>query len=873
MKLTQANRPDNGKIPTMYAGAPPSLRNHTSACDIISYISRLYTEKRMSGEKVSAKPATAEGATRSVSIPVTGMSCASCAAKIEKGLRGLEGVVSASVNFASAMVSVSYDPAGLRPGDIIEAIKKLGYGTGAARVSIPVQGMSCASCVRKVTGVLEGIEGVVGASVNFASGRAEVSYLPETTSVEKLVRAIREAGYGAEAPAREEDLLERDARMKKAEMKGLLARFLLAAAVALPLMLGSMREMLPWVPSILGNHFVQLFLAAPVQFLSGGRFYKGAWAALRRGYADMNTLIAVGTSAAFFFSAAVTLFPGSFAERGLAGGVYFETAVMIIALILLGRALELRARGQTGEAIRKLIGLGAKTARVLREGVEIAIPVEDVLPGDTVAVRPGEKVPVDGVVLEGYSSVDESMISGESMPVDKKPGDQVMGATMNTTGSFSFMATKVGKDTALSRIVRLVEEAQAAKPPIARMADVIAGYFVPAVIGIAVITFIVWAVFGPEPALTLALMNFIAVLIIACPCALGLATPTSIMVGTGKGAENGILIRGGESLETAHKLDTVVLDKTGTLTSGKPAVREIAALPGFSESDVLFYAASTEVKSEHPLAEAVVRKAVELGIEAAAPERFEALPGRGISAEVNGRAVLVGSERLMAERGVDASGALQEAERLSLRGMTPAYVALDGRAAGVIGIADTLKEGSREAVRALIGMGLRVVILTGDNRKAAGSIAAELGIQEVLAEVLPQDKADEIRRLQDEGRVVAMVGDGINDAPALARADVGIAIGTGADVAMEASDITIIGGDLRAIAAAIALSRATIRNIRQNLFWAFFYNVLLIPVAAGALYPFFGVLLDPMFAAAAMGLSSVSVVSNSLRLKRFRHAL
>ncbi|WKZ34050.1 MAG: heavy metal translocating P-type ATPase [Thermodesulfobacteriota bacterium] len=810
--------------------------------------------------------------TVSVNIPVTGMNCASCASKIEKALRGLGGVVSASVNFASNKVSVSYDPASLRPDDIIRAIKGLGYGAGAAHVTIPIQGMSCASCVRKITGVLEGVDGVLGADVNFASGRAEVSYLPETTSPQALVSAIRNAGYGAEALSRDEDLLERDARLKKAEMKGLVARFLLAAVVSVPLMLGSMGEMLHWVPSVFGNHFVQLLLAAPVQFFSGGRFYRGAWAAAKRGYADMNTLIAVGTSAAFFFSAAVTLFPGFFASSGLAGGVYYETAAVIIALILLGRALELRARGQTGEAIRKLVGLGAKTARVVRGGIESAVPVEEVIPGDIVVVRPGEKVPVDGVVVDGYSSVDESMISGESMPVDKKPGDQVIGATMNTTGSFRFRATRTGKDTALSRIIRLVEEAQAAKPPIARMADVIAGYFVPAVIAVAVITFIVWYVLGPEPALAFALMNFIAVLIIACPCALGLATPTSIMVGTGKGAENGILIRGGESLETAHKLDTIVLDKTGTLTRGKPSVKEVIALADTGEADVLFHAASVERKSEHPLGEAVVRKAEELGISTVEPGVFEAVPGRGISAAVNGKKVLLGNERLMAERGIDIDRARGEAERLALRGMTPVYVALDGKAAGLIAIADTLKEGSRDAVMALRKMGLDVVILTGDNRRAAASIAGELGVEKVLAEVLPEDKAREIKRLRDEGRVVAMVGDGINDAPALAQADVGIAIGTGADVAMEASDITIIGGDLKAIAASISLSRATIRNIRQNLFWAFVYNVLLIPVAAGALYPSFGILLDPMFAAAAMGLSSVSVVANALRLKRFRPA-
>lgn len=809
------------------------------------------------------------GKVKTVVLPITGMSCASCAARIQKGLTGLSGIVTASVNFAAANVSITYDPDKVHLNDFIQTIKELGYHAGVESVSIPVQGMSCASCVKKITDALNRVDGVVNASVNFATERADVNYLPTETAITDLVKAIRDAGYRAEVPRKDEDLLERESRIKKEEMSRLRAMFFFAAIISVPLMLGSMTHVFHWIPSFLGNPILQLLLATPVQFISGARFYKGAWAAAKHGYSDMNTLIAVGTSAAYFFSAAVALFPGFFESRGLAGGVYFETAAIIIALILFGRLLELRARGQTGEAIKKLIGLQAKTARVVRQGAERDIPVNDVLKGDIVVVRPGEKIPVDGVITDGYSSVDESMISGESIPVEKKTGDDVIGATMNKTGSFRFRATRVGKETTLAQIVRLVQEAQASKPPIARMVDVIAGYFVPAVIVIAIITFLVWFFFGPAPAATFALLNFIAVLIIACPCAMGLATPTSIMVGTGKGAENGILIRGGESLETAHKINTIVLDKTGTLTKGEPSVRDIVPL-SYSEGELIALAASAEKGSEHPLGEALVKKAGEMGLSLTDPEKFEAIPGKGVLARVNGKEVLIGNALLMAERRIETGEGMKAAERLSDEGKTPVFVAVDNRAAGVIAIADTLKENSKEAIDALKRMGLEIAIITGDNRRTARAIAGELGVERVLAEVLPDEKAREVRKLQEEGRKVAMVGDGINDAPALAQADVGIAIGTGADVAMEASDITLIGGDLRSIVTAIRLSRATIRNIKQNLFWAFVYNVLLIPVAAGVLYPSFGLLLDPMFAAAAMGLSSVSVVSNALRLKRFR---
>jgi Cu+-exporting ATPase len=823
--------------------------------------------------EIKEKPVPVGAGVKTVSLPITGMSCASCAAKIEKGIAGLSGIVSASVNFAAEKITVTYAPEKVHLGDFVKAVKELGYGAGVESVTISVRGMSCASCVQKVTKALEKVDGVVSASVNFAAERADVNYLPTVATLDDLMTAIKDAGYEPLPQAEEEDLLERDARIKREELSRLKRKFVFAAVVSVPVMIGTMAHVLPWVPDFLGSNILLLLLATPVQFWSGWQFYRGAWAALKHFSSDMNTLIAVGTSSAYFYSAAVTFFPDFFASSAVGHAVYFDTATAIIALILLGRLLELRARGQTGEAIKKLIGLKAKTARVIRQGVEYDIPVADVLTGEIVVMRPGEKIPVDGIITEGFSTIDESMISGESLPVEKKAGDEVIGATMNRTGAFRFRATRVGKDTTLSQIVKMVEQAQGSKPPIARLVDVIAGYFVPVVIVLAVITFIVWYAFGPEPALTFALLNFIAVLIIACPCAMGLATPTSIMVGTGKGAENGILIRGGEALETAHKLDTIVLDKTGTLTKGQPSVKGAAPLSGVSVEDMIFFAASAEKGSEHPLGEAIVRRAAELGIKPVDPAAFEALPGRGIKASVEGKEVLLGNERLLSEKGIDVTPARREAERFSDEGMTPVFLAAGGSLKGVIAIADTLKENSKEAIEAFRRLKLDVVIITGDNKRTARAVADELGVARVLSEVLPQDKAREVKKLQDEGRKVAMVGDGINDAPALAQADVGIAIGTGTDVAMEASDITLIGGDLRSIVTAIALSRATIRNIKQNLFWAFIYNILLIPVAAGALYPAFGILLDPMFAAGAMGLSSVSVVSNALRLKRFKPAL
>jgi P-type Cu+ transporter len=623
-----------------------------------------------------------------------------------------------------------------------------------------------------------------------------------------------------------------------------------------------------------------LALATPVQFWAGWRFYEGAWGALKHGQANMNTLVAVGTSAAYLYSAAATLAPGLFASGR--ADVYFDTSALIITLILFGRLLEARVRGRTNEAIKRLAGLRAKTARVVRGGEEADVPVENLEVGDVVVVRPGEKVPVDGRVIFGDSAVDEAMISGEPIPVHKRVGDEVIGATINKTGSFRFEATGVGEEMALSRIMRMVEEAQGSKAPIQRLADRVSGVFVPVVMALAAITFLVWLFFGPEPAFSLALLNFVAVLIIACPCAMGLATPTSIMVGTGRGAERGILVKGGETLERAHKLTTVVLDKTGTLTKGKPELTDVVATNGLPESELLRLVASAESGSEHPLGEAMVRGAGELGIELAEARGFDAPTGRGVRAEVEGRSVLVGNRGFMEEAGVSEDGLSVRFGELSAAGKTPVFVAVDGELAGLVAVADVVRRESREAVYALRSMGLEVVMLTGDNARTANTVARELGIDRVLAEVLPEDKEGEVRELQAEGRVVAMVGDGINDAPALARADVGIAIGTGTDVAMEAADLTLVSGDVRGVARAIRLSRATIRNIRQNLFWAFAYNVLLIPVAAGALYPFFAGgavpdllrpffgeygFLNPVLAAAAMALSSVTVLGNALRLR------
>ena len=730
------------------------------------------------------------------------------------------------------------------------------------KLVIAVTGMSCASCAANVERALKKLAGVREANVNLATARATVLFDPRLIGPLDLVKAVREAGY--DVVAAPDEVRIRGER----EYRTLRISVIWGGALALVIFLGSMRHWFPWVPGFLRDFFVLWALATPVQFVLGRRFYKGAWSALRHGAADMNTLIAVGTSAAYLFSAAATALPGFFRRAGIEPQVYFDTSAVIIVLILFGRMLEARAKGKTSDAIRRLMGLRPRTARVVGEDGEREVAIDQVRVDDVLIVRPGETIPVDGIVIEGKSSIDESMITGESLPADKGPGASVVGATLNKWGSFRFRAVRVGEDTALARIIKLVEEAQGSKAPIQRLADVIAAYFVPAVIVIAVLTFVVWAVFGPPPRLVFALLNFVAVLIIACPCALGLATPTAIMVGTGKGAERGILIKSGESLETVHRVDTFVFDKTGTLTNGRPEVTDVLPAPGTTAERLLSFAASVENGSEHPLGRAVVRKARAEGIAFEAADEFRALEGMGVEAVVGGARVLVGSQKLVEAAGVDVSSLTAPAERLAGEGKTAAYIAVDGRLAGLVALADTLKPSARPAVETLRKSGLRVVMLTGDNVRTARSVAGQAGIDEVIAEVLPGDKADVVRRLQAEGRRVAMVGDGINDAPALARADVGMALGTGTDVAMASADITLISEDLGAVVAAVELSRRTIRTIKQNLFWAFVYNVVGIPVAAGVLYPFFGILLNPMIASAAMASSSVSVVTNSLRLRR-----
>ncbi|MFC1989848.1 heavy metal translocating P-type ATPase [Chloroflexota bacterium] len=811
------------------------------------------------------------------SIPITGTTCTTCAATIEKGLAGIPGVEQAKVSFASEKASIEYDPSKVGLARIRDTISQLGYGIATKKSTFPVGGMTCASCVARVEEALSSTKGVVSANVNLASEKATVEYLGGT-DISDLKRAVKEAGYelGSEA-----ETLEDVTTASQREIRSVRNRFIFAAILGIAIMI------IGFAPSFPGKPYLLWALATPVQFWAGWRFYRGAWGALRHKTADMNTLIAVGTSAAYFYSMVAVLFPDLFVAQGLQPHVYFDTAAMIIALILLGRFLEARARGQTSEAIKKLIGMQPKTALVIRDGGEMEISVEDVQIGDLILVRPGERVPVDGIIREGYSSIDESMVTGESIPVEKKAGDEVIGATINKMGSFKFEATRVGKDTTLAQIIRLVEEAQGSKAPIQRLADIIASYFVPIVIGIAIVTFIIWYFTGPAPSLTFALLNFVAVLIIACPCALGLATPTAVIVGTGKGAEHGVLIRSAEALERSHQIKTLLLDKTGTLTQGEPRVTDVIAVPTSSHEEVLQLAASAERGSEHPLGEAIIKAALEKELELSSASDFTAIPGHGIEASVEGKKLLLGNLRLVKDRGLSLGGLEEEAERLWEEGKTVMFLAIDSRLLGIIAVADTIKPRAGEALAEIHRMGIETVMLTGDNRRTAEAIAREAGIDRVLAEVLPEDKAQEVKKLQEEGKVVAMVGDGINDAPALAQADVGIALGTGTDVAMETGDITLISGDLEGIVTAISLSKRTMRTIKQNLFWAFAYNTALIPVAAGVLYLVFGNsgvpsglhfilgdygFLNPILAAAAMAASSITVVSNSLRLKRFSPA-
>ena len=834
---------------------------------------------------------TPDGRGERVDLPITGMTCAACANRIERTLNKTPGVRKAGVNYATARATVEYDPSATGLRQLMDRVKDVGYDTAAtAHVEFIVDDSARPSgSAAPLEHELRRVPGVVEAGFNLATMQVRVEYVPGASDVPTIRRAIESFGYRVrETPGGGGSVTAEDsqAAARKAEYADLRRKFWIAALFSVPVLVIAMSHgRISWLAGG-WTSWLQLALTTPVVFYAGAQFYRGAWAAFRHRAADMNTLIAVGTGAAYLYSVIATLVPGAFARAG--GGamsgvggmdtsamppVYFEAASVIIALILLGRMLEARAKSQTGDAIRRLIGLQAKTARVIRAGQEMDIPVEEVVPGDSVLVRPGEKIPVDGRVTERASAVDESMLTGESLPVEKVSGDEVFGATINKTGSFRFEATKVGKDTALQQIVKLVQDAQGSKAPIARLADVISGIFTPIVLCVAVATFVIWFLaMPPELRFAMAFVNAIGVLVIACPCALGLATPTAVMVGTGKGAEQGILIKGGEALETAHKLTTIVLDKTGTITAGKPALTDVVVASGFAEAELLTLVASAEQVSEHPIAAAIVAGAVGRGLQLANAEHFQATAGHGIEATIGGRSILLGNAKLMRDRGIEVSDLVARADTLAADGKTPVFAAVDGRAAGLAAVSDQVRPESAAAIRAMKALGLEVVMITGDNRRTADAVARQVGVDRVVAEVLPEDKARHVRELQEERKVVGMVGDGINDAPALAQADIGIAIGTGTDVAIEASDITLIRGDLRGVVSAIELSKATIRTVKQNLFWAFIYNVVGIPVAAGLLYPFTGWLMSPVIASAAMSFSSVSVVTNSLRLRRFRPA-
>ncbi|ACP22696.1 copper-transporting P-type ATPase (plasmid) [Sinorhizobium fredii NGR234] len=812
--------------------------------------------------------------THSVRLSVEGMNCASCVARVEKAIRAVPGVVSASVNLAAERADVRFDTSA-KPAEIVDAIANVGYAAVEDTIELGIEAMNCASCVGRVEKALKAVPGVVEANVNLASEKASIRLVKGLASADMLVEAVRSAGYEARELGEERDI-DREAERRDRELRLLRRDLLIAALLTLPVFVLEMGS--HFVPAIhdfvmtrIGmaeSRYLQFALATIVLFGPGLRFFTKGVPALLRAAPDMNSLVAIGTAAAWGYSVVAT-FASGFLPAATAN-VYYEAAAVIVTLILLGRLLEARAKGRTSEAIKHLMGLQPKTARVRRGGETLEIPIAEVRVGDMVLVRPGEKVAVDGTVAEGNSYVDESMLSGEPVPVEKTKGSEVVSGTINKTGAFTFRATKVGAATVLAQIIRMVEQAQGAKLPIQALVDHVTAWFVPAVMAVAVVTFLTWLVFGPDPALTFALVNGVAVLIIACPCAMGLATPTSIMVGTGRAAEMGVLFRKGEALQTLRSAEIVAVDKTGTLTKGRPELTDLTTAPGFDRNSVLALVAAAETRSEHPIAEAIVSAAKTMGLAISDPDTFEAIPGFGTRAEVAGKTVHVGADRLMARLGLDVSEFASEATRLGDEGKSPLYAAIDDRLAAIIAVADPLKETAPQAIRALHDLGLKVAIVTGDNRRTAEAIARQLGVDEVLAEVLPEGKVAAVRRLQADGRHVAFVGDGINDAPALAAADVGIAIGTGTDIAIESADVVLMSGDLVGVPNAIALSRATIRNIRENLFWAFAYNVVLIPVAAGALYPGYGMLLSPVFAAGAMALSSVFVVGNALRLKRFR---
>ncbi len=824
----------------------------------------------------------AETTRQHIELPITGMTCASCVRNVERALKKTEGVDEASVNLATERASVEFDPKQIDVQHMIERVQNAGYGVPTGSIELPITGMTCASCVRNVERAIHKQLGILSVNVNLATEKATVNYLPGAVRRADLVKAVERAGYGvvdlsnAEVP---EDA-ERAARQAEIDRQQRMVR--IGALFTVPLFIISMARDL-YMTSFTGANmagdmlmtgpnpalnwllwagwpFVFFLLATPVQVIVGRQYIVGAYKAARNGTTNMDTLIAMGSLAAYIYSVVVLLGIVFGLSETIGDHVYFETAAVILTLITLGKLLEARAKGRTSEAIKKLMGLAPKTATLLRDGQEIEVPVDDLMVGDRLLVRPGERIPVDGVVIEGHSSVDESMLTGESLPVSKETGSEVIGATVNKQGRLVVEAQKVGTQTALAQIVRLVEQAQGSKAPIQRIADQVSSVFVPVVLGLATITFLGWLLIGQVGFVT-AMVHTVAVLVIACPCALGLATPTAIMVGTGRGAEMGVLFKSSEALENAKRIQVVAMDKTGTITKGGPSVTDVIALNEFNEDELLRLAAIAERGSEHPLGQAVVKAAQERGISLTQPQSFEAESGRGIRAVVDGKTVLVGSPRFIREQNYPLEANQAQIEALQAQARTVVLTVVDGTLAGLMGIADTVKDGSREAVAALQALGLEVVMITGDNQLTAQAIAREVGIERVLAEVLPDQKVEAVKQLQAEGKRTAMVGDGINDAPALAQADVGMAIGTGTDIAMEASDVTLVSGDLRGVARAVSLSRSTMRTIYQNLFWAFVYNIILIPVAmAGALVP--------MLAAGAMAFSSIFVVSNSLRLRR-----
>jgi P-type Cu+ transporter len=814
---------------------------------------------------------------QTLELGVGGMTCAACVGRVERGLKNVTGVRLVNVNLATERATITFDPTRTTPALLLEKVKEIGYEPLTQILEFAVTGMTCANCVGRVERALKKVDGVLEGSVNLATERATVKLIPAQSSAAHLKRAIREAGYGViETQSGEtRDDAERTARER--EVSSLRSAVVFSAIFGVPLLLIAMLPMV-WEPAMNLQmilqpnmqiwNWIMLALAVPVQFGPGLRFFKNGWKALRSGSPDMNSLVMIGTGAAFFYSLALTINPEFFPSS--ARHVYFESSAVVITLVLLGKYFEAIAKGRTSQAMKKLLGLQAKTARIIKNGAELEVPIDEVLNGDLIMVRPGEKIPVDGVVRSGSSFVDESMVTGEPIPVAKLEGGKLVGGTINQNGALTFTANAVGENTLLAQIIKLVETAQGSKPAIQGLADQVVAVFTPIVLGIAALTAIVWLIFGGENALGLALVNTVAVLIIACPCAMGLATPTSIMVGTGKAAELGILFRRGEALQSLQETQVIALDKTGTLTVGKPVLTDFVVLEGFDRQHVLKLVASVERLSEHPLARAIVQAAQRQGMVLENPEQFENTPGFGVSAQVAGLKVQVGAERMLRQNGLDLSAFSSEVNRLGDEGKTPLYASVNGKLAAMIAVADPIKEGSLEAVRALHTLGFHVAMITGDNQRTAQAIGRQLEIDDVLADVLPQGKAEAVKSLQARGQKVAFVGDGINDAPALAQADVGLAIGTGTDIALETADVILMSGDLRSVPNAIALSRATLANIRFNLFWAFAYNIVLIPVAAGVLYPLFGWMLHPVLAGAAMGLSSVFVLTNALRLRGFK---